>query len=85
MKWYYFIDSIIGNMDSSEIMKNLVSSNQIKLPKYTIVSERERERLYEELYDDTPYILFYYNKKEIEERQKIEQERYIKSKHRNHF
>jgi hypothetical protein len=31
-----------------------------------------------------PYI-GYYNIKEIEERQKKEQERYIKSKNRNHF
>jgi tRNA A37 threonylcarbamoyladenosine biosynthesis protein TsaE len=71
-------------MDSSEIIKNLVSSNQIKSPKYTILSERERERLYEECFWETPYI-GYYNIKEIEERQKKEHEKYIKSNDRNHF
>lgn len=68
------------------IKKNicLLSSNQIEQPKYMKISERERERLYEECFWEMPYI-GYYNIKEIEERKKIEHERYIKSKNRNHF
>jgi hypothetical protein len=50
MKWYYFINSIIRKMDLSEIITNIVSPDQIKSPKYIIISERERERLYEEYF-----------------------------------
>lgn len=68
------------------LYNNLIDRfNKIKSWKNNQIPKRIKDILYEELYDDTPYILWYYDKKEIEERQKKEYERYIKSKNRNHF
>lgn len=68
------------------LYNNLIEKfSKINSWKHNQISKRLKDILYEELYDDTPYILWYYNKKEIKDRQEKEYERYIKSKNRNHF
>lgn len=68
------------------LYNNLIEKfNKINSWKHNQISKRLKDILYEELYDDTPYILWYYDKKEIKDRQEKEYERYIKSKNRNHF
>ncbi len=68
------------------LYNNLIDRfNKINSWKNNHIPQRIKDILYEELYDDTPYILWYYDKKEIEERQEKEYARYIKLKNRNHF
>lgn len=58
---------------------NTVSSNHIEQPKYIKISDRERERLYEECFWDYPYI-WYLSNEEITNRQEKQYADYIKTK-----
>jgi hypothetical protein len=58
---------------------NTISSNHVEKPKYIKISDRERERLYEECFWEYPYI-WYLPNEEITDRQEKQYADYIKTK-----
>jgi hypothetical protein len=64
--------------------RDIAMNNHTQQPKYIQISEREREKLYEECWGDIPYI-GYHNWEEIKKRQQLEYEKYIKTKNRKSF